>query len=78
MIGKKRVVPNYTGSRDACHEFEKTISGGACEAQWTTYITHIVGPHLANDRMKFGKELREAAPRQLCRAFLKLHNQWEK
>ena len=77
LVGRKQPIPDYWSSLDACREFERTIKGGACESGWTTYITHIVGPHLANDRMKFGAELRLAAPWKLCQAFLRVHNQWE-
>lgn len=57
-------IPNYAADLNACHEFEKTLTG----EQWYEYdkLLPLRDPQKSH-----------CTARQRCEAFLRVHGQWE-
>lgn len=77
IVGRKQAIPNYWGDLNACVEFQNKIVGGCFEREWVEYCTNLVGPEVAEDRMKFGRYLCEAPAWLRCRAFLQVKGRWK-
>lgn len=69
-------LPNYYGSRDACAEFESTITDEEDQKEYAGLLHHFTTKKWQISIQSAFPTVTATAP-QRCEAFLRLHNRWE-
>lgn len=81
VIGRKREIPRYTNSRDACSEFESTITSTADRVKWLNTMREIVSRRCPKNKigapLVSDFDIAMSTAMERCECWLKMNGRWE-